>query len=625
MNYNLNDIAATQQKTSTLKALQKLLLLIREERSNLLLALVAMLANSGLNLLGPYIIGFTIDKYVVHKNYSGVLQWAAILLGMYLVAFVASYLQTTLMGGVGQRMLFKLRNTIFNKLQELPVGFFNQNKAGDLISRVNNDTDKINQFFSQSLMQFIGTIATMTGAGIFLLAINFRLGVAALLPGLLIFIFTKFSSPWIKKRNALSMQRTGGLSAEIQESLHNFKVIIAFNRRDYFRKRFDEANQQNYTSAIAAGIANNVFIPVYGLLASAAQLIVLTFGIYLISTGNFSIGLLVSYLAYATNFYNPLRQLAALWAGFQVAMAGWDRISYILTLENNLPVIPSTTVENTPGAIMELPGQRSWHTNAENNPGTITELPGQPSWHTNAANSAIMEFRNVSFGYDEGKEILHNINFTLQPGKTYALVGPTGGGKTTTASLIARLYDPVKGQVLLHGKDIRSYQPVERSSKIGFILQEPFLFTGTLRENILYSNEPYKDFTNQQLKDSIKAAGLERLLHIFDKGLDTELSSGGDSISLGQKQLVAFMRAVLRNPALLILDEATANIDTITEQILQDILNKLPATTTRVIIAHRLNTIQNADEIFFVNAGEVIRAGSFDLAVNMLLHGERAS
>jgi ATP-binding cassette, subfamily B, bacterial len=586
MNYNLNDISAQQQKISTWRALQKLLQLIQEENKNLLLALVAILANSFLNLLGPFIIGYTIDKYVVHKNYHGVLVYSGILLVMYMLAFVASYLQTRLMGGVGQRMLFKLRNTIFNKLQELPVAFFNQNKAGDLISRVNNDTDKINQFFSQSLMQFIGSIATMTGAGIFLLVINPRLGIAALLPGMLIFLFTKITSAWVKKKNAASLKSTGGLSAEIQESLHNFKVIIAFNRRDYFRKRFEEANQENYIKARGAGIANNVFVPVYGFLASVAQLIVLTYGIYLISTGHFSIGLLVSYLAYATNFYNPLRQLAALWTNFQVAMAGWDRISYILNMESNLPVIAANDKQKT---------------------------------------SSLFEFRNVHFGYDDGKEILHNVNFSLERGKTYALVGPTGGGKTTTASLIARLYDPQKGEVLLEGKDIRAYAPDERTKKIGFILQEPFLFSGTVRENILYGNEQYAAYSNEQLEEVMKSAQLQNLLAIFEKGLDTVVTSGAESISLGQKQLIAFMRAVLRNPDLLILDEATANIDTVTEQILQNILNKLPAATTRVIIAHRLNTIQNADEIFFVNAGELIRAGSFDHAVNMLLHGKRAS
>jgi ATP-binding cassette subfamily B protein len=588
MNYNLNDLQANAPKSSTWSSLKKLLQLISHERNNLILALIAILVNSTLNLLGPLIIGQTIDNYifVVNKNYHGVLVNCGWLFCMYLVALFSSYWQTKLMGGVGQRMLFTLRNSIFNKLQLLPVGFFNQNKAGDLISRVNNDTDKLNQFFSQSLMQFIGSIATMTGAGIFLLAINIKLGSATLAPAVIILLFTTIISPWVKRKNAKNLKSVGGMSAEIQESLNNFKVIIAFNRRDYFRKKFDGANQDNYDTAIGAGLANNIFVPVYGLFSSLAQLIVLAYGIYLISIGDFKIGLLVSYLSYANNFYNPLRQLAALWTSFQVAMAGWDRIAQILALETDIVTIDNNVAETS---------------------------------------ASLLEFRNVHFGYDDNKEILHNISFKLERGKTYALVGPTGGGKTTTASLIARLYDASKGLVLLDGKDIRTYQPTDRTKKIGFILQEPFLFTGTVRENILYGNELYVSYTNEQLEKVIHDANLETLLAIFESGLDTKVVSGGDSISLGQKQLIAFMRAVLRNPDLLILDEATANIDTITEKLLSDILNKLPETTTRVIIAHRLNTIENADEIFFVNSGEVIRAGSFELAMNMLLQGKRVS
>lgn len=382
------------------------------------------------------------------------------------------------------------------------------------------------------------------------------------------------------------MKALGNLSSEIQESLQNFKVIIAFNRRDYFRKRFDEVNKQSYTASVGAGLANNIFTPVYALSSHVAQLIVLAFGVYLISTGNFTVGLLIGFLSYVNNFYTPLRHLAALWANFQMALAGWHRIAEILGLQSNLLVIPAEKDE---------------------------------------ANGAILEFRNVHFGYPDGKEVLGNINFKLERGKTYALVGPTGGGKTTTASLMARLYDVTQGKVFLDGMDIRSYAPDERALKIGFILQEPFIFTGTVRDNILYGNEKLKHYSDKQLEEALNKAHLGVLLDRFEKGLATPVVNSGDGISLGQKQLIAFIRTVLRNPEVLILDEATANIDTVTEKILEDILKKLPKETTRVIIAHRLNTIENADDIFFVNNGEVTEAGSLQHAVDMLLHGKRVS
>jgi len=426
----------------------------------------------------------------------------------------------------------------------------------------------------------------MVGAGIFLLSINVKLGLAALVPAFVLWIFTRSISPWVKNRNAVNMKSTGFLSAEIQESLNNFKVIVAFNRRDYFRKRFDEVNNDNYNSAVKAGIANNMFTPVFGFSSSIGQMVVLAFGIYLISVGQFSVGLLISFLAYIAQFYNPLRQIAALWANFQVALAGWDRISQILVLENNLIVTEQTGKEKTP---------------------------------------YLMSFHNVSFSYIAGNEILKNVSFNLEHGKTYAFVGPTGGGKTTTASLMARLYDPTSGQILLDGMDIRSMDLNSRTSKIGFILQEPFLFSGTIRDNILYGNAEFKDISNEALSKVLAESGLDGLLEHFDGGLNAELKSSDDGISLGQKQLIAFIRAVLRNPELLILDEATANIDTVTEQLLDEILKKLPESTTRIIIAHRLNTIENADEIYFINSGAVIKAGSMEDAVNLLMKGKRES
>lgn len=582
MDYNLD----IENKTSTAAAFKKMLQFMKGEKRNLFFAFLVMMLNSGISMLTPYLIGYTIDHYIQTKLYRGLINFSAFILGLYIVSAIMDYFQTKLMGSIGQRMLYSLRNEVFNKIQNLPIAFFNQNKAGDLISRINNDTDRVNQFFSQSLMQFVDSIFTMLGAAIFLLLIHVELGAAALAPAVFILIFVKIISPLVKRKNAASMRSTGGLSAEIQESLSNFKTIIAFNRRDYFRKKFEVANKDNYKTSVGAGLANTVFMPVFTLFSNLAQLIVLAFGIYLISQGNFTIGLLISFIAYAQVFYQPLRQLASLWASFQTAMAAWDRISIILGLKSDLVQKDETSTNHI-------------------------------------SNSSLLTFQNVSFQYPGGIKVLHHINLNFEKGKTYALVGPTGGGKTTTASLIARLYDPTEGEIFLEGKDLRSYSAEERSQKIGFILQEPFLFNGSVRDNILYGNDEYKKLNNEQLNQIIKEADLERLVSRFEKGLETEIKSSGDSMSLGEKQLLAFIRAVLRKPGLLILDEATANIDTVTEKLLEEILQKLPPSTTKVIIAHRLNTIENADDIYFVNSGEVIPAGTFDHALRLLLAEKR--
>jgi ATP-binding cassette subfamily B protein len=585
MKYTLETSKAVGKKSTLRTGVKRFTPLMKPETGLVAVALAAMLISTGASLVGPVLIGRGIDTYIRLKDAHGLLLVSLLLLAVYLVGVVSSYTQIRTMGGVGRRVLYSLRNALFMKLQDLPVAFFNQNKAGDLISRVNNDTDKLNQFVAQALMQFLASMFLMTGAAVFVLSLNFRLGVAALLPAMGVFAVTKATSAWVKAKNMKSLQSLGGMSSEIQESLQNFKVIVAFNRMDYFQRKFETANEANYAASVSAGYANNVFMPMYGLANHVAQLVVVAYGIVLIGSGQTTAGQLIGFLLYVNSFYGPLRQLATVWSSFQLALAALDRISEVLALESDMALVGAGPAESP----------------------------------------AVLEFRNVSFQYPGGTDVLRNVCFELEKGKAYALVGPTGGGKTTTASLMARLYDPTEGSVFLDGRDIRSVAPDDRSRKVGFIPQEPFLFTGTVRDNIVYGNDEYRDYSSLQLAGALEQANLSNLLARFSEGLDTKIASSGNSISLGQKQLIAFMRATLRRPELLILDEATANIDTVTEQLLEEILNKLAPETTKVIIAHRLNTIANVDQIYFVNSGGVVLAGSMEHAVDMLLRGKRES
>ena len=583
MNYKLKTTDQYEKKNPLILAIRRLVPLMAPEKRNVYIALAMMFINSTATLAGPIIIAKTIDGAIKQHDMMGLIMRTALLGMVYIVALGANYTQIVTMGKVGRRVLFQLRNTLFSKLQSLPVAFFNQNTAGDIISRINSDTEKLNNFFAQALVQFLGNLFLIVGAGIFLLSLNIKLGLVALIPAIGIAIVTRMISGYVSRSTVRSLQTLGTLSAEIQESITNFRIIAAFNKQDYFQEKFELVNEENYAASVKAGVASNIATPIYGFASQIAQLLVLLAGVYFITQGALSIGLLVAFLLYVQNFYFPLRQLAQIWSSWQLALAGLDRISEVLGMESDMKTLPSKGKDES---------------------------------------GNLLEFKNVSFMYPEGKEVLKDISLILEKGKTYALVGPTGGGKTTTASLMARLYDPTKGEVFLDGMDIRSYEDGERAVMIGFILQDPFLFTGTVRDNIVYGNDTYFEYTNDQLQVLLEQEGLSELLARFEDGLATKVMSSGESISLGQKQLIAFMRAVLRHPKLLILDEATANIDTVTEQLLENILRKLPQETTKVIIAHRLNTIEDADEIFFVGGGAVTLAGSMQHAVEMLMHGD---
>ncbi len=588
MNYNLNTILSSEEKKgSLLTQLRSVFSLMKNETWYLFIACITLVINAVCTLVGPYLTGYAIDTFVLQKSLDGLTTYTLLLVCVYIVAFIANFIQIRVMGMVGQRVLFALRNKIFKKIQELPVQFFSQNKTGDIIARINSDTEKLSQFFSETLTRFLGSIFMIGGAAVFLVVIHPMLGTATLLPAVLLWILTFIISKYVTSVNKKALTESGNLSAEVQESIQNFKVIVAFNRRDYFRSKFKDINEKAYTRNYISGVVNGIFTPLYDFAANMGQYVVLLYGIYLITQGDATVGILVSFLAYAEKFYNPLRQMAQLWSSVQVSVAAWARIRAILDLKTNMNMVESTEVKGK---------------------GVIT-------------------FENVTFSYvgEDGETavpVLEHLHFTLEEGKTYALVGPTGGGKTTTASLMARLYDPTEGVVYLHGRDMRSYTDEERVLYIGFILQDPVVFRGTVRENLIYGNPKLK---NIDLNVVLKEKGMEKVFGSFDNGIDTEIPKNIDSMSLGQKQIIAFVRAVLREPALLVLDEATANIDTVTEQVLQDIVDKLPQKTAKVIIAHRLNTIENADTIFFVNNKTITEAGSIEHAVELLLKNKKKS
>ncbi len=590
MDYSLKAAAAGERRETLGSAWRALKPLLADERGHIAVAVVCVIVSTATSLLGPVITARIIDTAIKHHDFGLLLRYAGGLAAIFLLGLVAQYVQTLRMGTAGRNLLYKLRGRLFDQLMRLPIAFFAQNRAGDLISRVNSDTDKINQFFSQALMQMFGSLFRVTGAGIFLLALNWRMGLMALMPALAMLIITQMLSPWVKHASRKSLDSLGALSGDISESLANFQVIVAFNRVDYFREKFDAANRRNYRASVTSGVASGLFAPLYTLAGSAGSILVLGLGVWFILHGQLSVGLLVGYLLYVSAFYDPLRQLATVWSSLQTMMAAMDRVSEVLKLETNLVEIPQATAK----------------------------APRRPE--------ALLAFEDVGFAYTGGKPVLDKVDLALERGRTYALVGPTGGGKTTTAMLMARLYDPTHGTVYWEGRDIRTFTAAERSAKVGFILQDPFLLAGTVRDNIVYGHPSLGDIDAAALAEHMAALGLSGFLARFgESGLETLVTGAGDGLSLGQKQLVAFLRAVMREPEILILDEATANIDTVTEQMLEEVLDRLPATTTKVIIAHRLNTIQNADEIFFVGGSVVTAAGSMSRAMDLLLGHERTS
>jgi len=567
------------QPPSFEESLATILPLFVGETQNIIIIIITVLINIGTGVITPYIITRAIDVPIANKDIQTLGLMSLGLVILFIISAIAAYGQARIMGYVSQRVLFRLRAKVFSSLQSLPIDFFNRNKAGDLISRINNDTNKINQFLSEGVLRFTSLFFSLIGIAGMMLYLHWQLASIVFVLTAIILIITRIATPFIEGVNKVGLENQGALSSEVQEGLLNFNAIVAFQIQEYYQANFNKISEAVYSSKIQTNILNDSIAPLYTFVANLAQIILLAVGVGFILSGSITIGLLIGFLAYAQKFFEPLRILGSIVGSLQGALAAWTRVQEIISLESNL------ILEEDKSGIHR---RKTKH---------------------------ILEFECVNFGYDE-KLILKNMNFTLEQGKTYALVGPTGGGKSTTASLMARLYDPQQGLVKLYNKDIRTYTEEDRTKTIGFILQEPFLFSGTIGDNVRYGNPDLADKSNAELIEILKDNNLLDLISSFENGIATIIENNG--ISIGQKQIISFIRVILRQPQLLILDEATANIDTITEQNLQNIISQLPTSTTKVIIAHRLNTIKKADQIFFISQGILTPAEDFQHALNLI-------
>ncbi len=585
-----------------IKSMKEFYRFMKEDAGKLPVAFIVIIIDSVAGIITPYLIALAVDDYISTGDIIGLRNIVFILAGIYIVTVFTGYLQGILMGIISQKTLFRLREALFIKLQELPIAFFNQNKAGDLMSRLNNDADKLNQFLGEWVSRFVGIMSIVLGIAVFAFFINIKLACAMLGMVIILIILTKGLSGWVNKRSKASLGALGSLNAALQENITNFRVVVAFNKREYFKSHLNQVNTDNRDATIKSDIATRIFEPMYEFAGAISLILVIVYGIYLISIGQTTVGVLIAFISYTQKFYDPLRTLAVIFGSLQSSLAAWTRITEIFNMKDNLNTIDTSAHDSDSKGKVE------------------------------AASNLRLELRDISFSYIENQYVLENVSLQFEPGKTYALVGPTGGGKSTLVSIMSRLYDPDTGTVFLDGMDIRTYTKDERAKRVSVILQEPILFSGTVADNIRYGNSELSllgntaDITDEALEANLKAQGFEEVIKRFENGLSTKIEqSAGGGLSLGQKQLISFMRAILRKPEILILDEATANIDTVTEAILEKALKALPSDTTKVIIAHRLNTIREADQIMFVNGHHVTLAGGLDEAIHLIENAKRKS
>lgn len=544
---------------------------MKERKAPLIAAIISVIISTLLGLVAPYMIGVIIDDYIIPKDIAGTLRLLFILLIVYIATSLFNWLQSILMVRISLQTIRNLRQDLFNKFQTLSLKFFDKHSHGDLMSRVTNDIDSLNNALSQSVNQILSSVLMVSGVAIAMFSLNWILAIVTLLVIPVMFFFTNkiisYSSKYYKKRQ----DALGELNGHVEESISGREVVTLFGKEEKMIEQFSDINEQLRQSSTKADAVSGFLGPVNNFINNMGLGFVIAIGAVMTVYDLATVGIIASFVMYSRQFFRPINQLSNLLNMFQSAIAGAERVFEIMDEKPDLP--------DKKDAIH------------------VDSLKGE------------VEFSHVYFNYDEGKNVLKDIHFHVHPGEKIALVGPTGSGKTTIINLLMRFYDVTNGTIKIDGHDIRDYKLNELRKKIGIVLQDTFLFSGTIMENIRYGR---LDATDEEVINAAKLASAHQFIKYLPKGYLTPITSGGANLSQGQRQLLAIARAILADSDILILDEATSSIDTSTEMEIQKGINQLTEGKTSFVIAHRLKTIENADRILVIHNGKMIESGTHE-------------
>ena len=542
---------------------------MERQKLSMIIAICFVILSTLLNLLGPFLIGYITDMYIIPKNLSGTFRFLLILAGVYTAASIFTWLQNYLMVQVSLKTIKSLRQDIFNKFQSLSLRFFDKRSHGDLMSRVTNDIESLNSALSQSVIQIFSSILMVSGVAIAMFLLNWMLAIVSLLIIPLVVFTTKkiikySSSNFIKRQRDL-----GELNGFIEEAISGNEIVTLFGQEEPTFHKFSSVNERLRHSAMAADTVSGFLGPINNFINNLGLALIIGIGALMTVQEMATVGIIAAFVTYSRQFYRPINQLSNLLNTFQSAIAGAERVFEIMDEEPDM--------QDSKEAV------------------SITSLKGD------------VEFSNVSFSYEEGTPILKEISFQAKAGEKVALVGPTGSGKTTIINLLMRFYDIDTGSIKIDGRDIKEYQISKLREKIGIVLQDTFLFSGSILENIRYGR---LNATDEEVIVAAKMASAHSFIKHLPEKYNTVITSGGASLSQGQRQLIAIARGILADSDILILDEATSSIDTRTEVEIQQGLNRLTEGRTSFVIAHRLKTIENADRILVIHQGKLLESGT---------------